>query len=329
MMLTPTKVYFACILFLLGGWNTTFALEQEDRLPPSAWRFQYNFIQTPEITEAFGKSEDRVPLWHLMVRETDLQTKITGDLKRSEQRSEFLLEYGWSSRWLIGAKLPFHTRTQSSTLAIQSPSASESTLTQNLGTEEVSGLGDVVLKTAYDASASNTWHIRWGMLAQLATGQSGTSRGLEALALGERHPILSGFVHFNWYPLTHGLRNHFRFMLSNALSGKRETLTGEKVDYTGGNRADLWYGWTLERSNWFLGAELQRQQKDSSTLKTIQNNASWFYQVQAELGYGNLTDLEKSSLSFPWQIKLGHRNIVQGQNVPALESFSLTALLFF
>ena len=127
----------------------------------------------------------------------------------------------------------------------------------------------------------------------------------------------------------HGIRNGFRIEGKNEFTGERETIEGEKVYYSAGHRADLYYSWSIERQNIFAGTELHFFQRSESKLPTGKSNASFLKEMNFEFGYGNLSELEQKPLSFPWQFRLGYTRPFAGQNTPLIHLWELSSTFLF
>ena len=113
------------------------------------------------------------------------------------------------------------------------------------------------------------------------------------------------------------------------MTGERETLEGEKVYYSAGHSADLYYSWSIERQNIFAGTELHYFQQSESKLPTGKSNESFLKEINFEFGYGNLSELEQKPLSNPWQVRLGYKRPFAGQNSPLIQSWELSSTFLF
>jgi len=234
----------------------THAIEFENRLPESVWEVEMRLKHTPVYDRAFNGYGEEAPLQQLMLWDREWRDSVVGKLQREEQRLEIRMTYGLTEKWMLEATIPLLQKKQTSTLKIESATAIQQKILENLASENLSGLGDIKLKFAKDTLTTTTWHNRGGFTLRLPTGTTGTPRGISTNSTGEGHGSVGAYFHFNWYPLTHGIRNAFRIEGTNELVGKRETLDGEKGYYSAGHRADLFYNWSIERQNIFAGTEL-------------------------------------------------------------------------
>ena len=308
---------------------TLSAFELENRIPASVWELEMRFHYTPAYSRAFNGYGQEAPLQQLMLWDREWRDSVEGELQRQEQRLEFRMGYGLSEKWMIETTIPLVQKQQTSTLSIASATSSQEKVLNNLASETQSGLGDISVQIAKDLSATNTWYNRGGFTFRLPTGTSGTPRGTAANAIGERHSSVGAFFHFNWFPLTHGVRNGIRLAASNELIGKRETLEGEEVYYSAGHRADIFYNWSIERQNIFAGTELHYFQQSESKLSLGKSNAAFLKEISFEFGYGNLSELEQNTLSYPWQVRLGYTRPIAGQNIPVANQWVFISTIYF
>ena len=242
---------------------------------------------------------------------------------------ELKLAYGLTEDWVVEAMIPMVRKIQSSSLKFDAGTPDQQKVISNLSSEELNGLGDINIQFGKDLSYSTTWHNRGGFTTRLPTGNKGMRRGISSNSIGEGHGSVGAFIHVTWYPLVHGIRNCFRIEGKNELTGERETLEGEKVYYSAGHRADLYYSWSIERQNVFAGTELHYFQQSESKLPTGESNASFLKEINFEFGYGNLSELEQKPLSYPWQVRIGYTRPFAGQNTPLIHRWELSSTFLF
>ena len=306
------------------------AIELETRIPPSVWEIEINFKHTPTYNKAFNGYGEEVPLHELLLWNRDWLENVKGELQREEQVLELSMAYAFAENWLIKGKIPFLQKKQTSTLNFESGTLSQKKILSNLDTENHNGIGDISIQISNDLSYGTTWHNRGGISFRIPSGDSGIPRGTFSNAIGERHGSIGSFFHFTWFPLVYGLRNSFRIQGTNELIGnQRETLDGVKSYYAAGNTADIFYSWSIERQNFFLGAEFHYFQQPESKLPTGQSNDSFLKEIKLEFGYGNLSNLELKPLILPWQLRLGYAHSISGQNIPIANRWEIISNLFF
>ena len=308
---------------------TLSAFELENRIPASVWELEMRFHYTPAYSRAFNGYGQEAPLQQLMLWDREWRDSVEGELQRQEQRLEFSMAYGLTEKWMIEATVPLVQKKQTSSLSFASATSSQQKVISSLASETQSGPGDISLQIAKDLGATTTWYNRGGFTIRLPTATSGTPRGVAANAIGNGHSSVGTFFHFNWFPLKHGVRNGIRLAASNELIGKRETLEGEKVNYSAGNRANIFYNWSIERQNIFAGTELHYFRQSESKLPLGKLNTAFLKEISLEFGYGNLSELEQNTLSVPWQVRLGYTRPIAGQNTPVANHWVLSSTFYF
>ena len=315
------------LLFLLPP--TLPAIQLENRMPESVWQAEISLKIVPLYSRAFNGYGEEAPLQNLMLWDRGWYDLVEGELKREEKWLELKLAYGLTEDWVVEAMIPMVQKIQSSSLKFDSGTPEQQKVISNLASEELKGLGDINIQFGKDLSSSTTWHNRGGFTTRLPTGNNGNRRGIYSNSIGEGHGSVGAFMHFTWYPLVHGIRNGFRIEGKNEMTGERETLEGEKVYYSAGHRADLYYSWSIERQNIFAGTELHYFQQSESKLPTGKSNASFLKEINFEFGYGNLSELEQKPLSYPWQVRLGYTRPFAGQNTPLIHLWELSSIFLF
>ena len=315
------------ILFLLKP--TLSAIQLEDPMPESVWNAEISLKIVPSYSRAFNGFGEEVALQNLMLWDREGYDLVEGDLKREEKRLEIKMVYGLTEDWILGAIIPMLQKIQSSSLKFDSGTSEQRRVISGLSSEELNGLGDINIQIGKVLRYSTTFYNLGGFTTRLPTGNKGIRRGIFSNSIGEGHGSIGVFIHVNWYPLVHGIRNVFRIEGKNELTGERETLEGEKVYYSAGHRADLYYSWSIERQNIFAGTELHFFQQSESKLPTGKSNASFLKEINFEFGYGNLSELEQKPLSLPWQVRLGYTKPFSGQNTPIIQLWELNAIFLF
>ena len=315
------------LLFLIP--QTLPAIKLENRMPESVWQAEISLKIVPSYSRTFNGYGEEAPLQNLMLWDRGWFDLVEGELKREEKRLELKLAYGLTEDWVVEAMIPMVQKIQSSSLKFDAGTPDQQKVISNLSSEELNGLGDINIQFGKDLSYSTTWHNRGGFTTRLPTGNKGMRRGISSNSIGEGHGSVGAFIHFTWYPLVHGIRNCFRMEGKNELTGERETLEGEKVYYSAGNRADLYYSWSIERQNVFAGTELHYFQQFESKLPTGESNASFLKEINFEFGYGNLSELEQKPLSYPWQVRIGYTRPFAGQNTPLIHRWELSSTFLF
>ena len=318
---------FLFLLFLVPP--TLPAIQLEDSMPESVWQAEIILKIVPSYSRAFNGFGEEAPLQNLMLWDRGWHDLVEGELKREEKWLELKLAYGLTEDWVGEAIIPMVQKIQSSSLKFDSGTPEQQKVISNLASEELKGLGDINIQFGKDLSSSTTWHNRGGFTTRLPTGNKGKRRGISSNSIGEGHGSVGVFIHFTWYPLVHGIRNGFRIEGKNELTGERETLEGEKVYYSAGHRADLYYSWSIERQNIFAGTELHFFQKSESKLPTGKSNKSFLKEINFEFGYGNLSELEHKPLSYPWHVRLGYNSPFAGQNTPLIHRWELSSTFLY
>ena len=308
---------------------TLSAIQLEDRMPESVWQAEIILKIVPSYSRAFNGYGEEAPLKNLMLWDHGWYNLVEGELKREEKRLELKLAYGLTEDWVLEAMIPMVQKIQSSSLKFDSGTTEQQKVISNLGSEELNGLGDINIQFGKHLSYSSTLHNLGGFTIRLPTGNKGTRIGTSSNSIGEGHGSVGVFFHITWYPLVHGVRNGFRIEGKNELTGERETLEGEKVYYSAGHSAELYYSFSIERQNIFAGTELHYFQQSESKLSTGKSNESFLKEINFEFGYGNLSELEQKPLSYPWQVRLGYKRPFAGQNLPLIHSWELSSTFLF
>ena len=321
--------HFQALLFVLLLITPTLsAIQLEDPIPELVYQTEISLNIIPSYSRAFNGFGEEAALQNLLLWDRGWYDLVEGELKREEKRLEIKLAYGISEDWVIEALVPMVQKIQSSSLKFDSGTSEQKKVISNLASEELNGVGDINLQIGKVLSYSTTFYNLGGFTTRLPTGNKGVRQGVFSNSIGEGHGSVGLFVHVNWYPLVHGIRNVFRIEGKNKLTSERETLEGEKVYYSAGHSTDIYYSWSIERENIFAGSELHYFQQFESKLPTGRSNASFLKEINFEFGYGNLSELEQKPLS-PWLFRLGYTRPFAGQNTPLIHSWEFCSTFLF
>jgi hypothetical protein len=295
------------------------ALELTHRIPESVQRLEIRMEYTPSYQEVYGRYEKRVPLREWLFENE--ATTVSGTVSRSETRIHFDYDWGWMDDWTVSVASAVVHKSQTVNLSggsgLELPESGS-----------VTGLGDTTISLRKALFASTTWFSVGGMQLVLPTGTAGKAIGHSPNAIGERQTDVGGFFRFTWYPLAPGWRNGLGLRVLSQLKGTRKNYRGERVTYYPGNRREVYYNWSYEVDNLFFGGELKRIEQGPTTLGTSQRNSLFADQGTLEVGFGNLTDLEKHPLPLPWQFRLSWSKYLRARHVPAAPTLGLTLMLF-
>ncbi len=322
--------HFQTFLFLLLLLPSKLpAIQLEDRMPKSVWQTEISLKIIPSYSRAFNGYGKKAPLQNLLLWDSGWYGAVDGELKREVKQLEIKLAYGLTEDWVVKVMIPLLQKIQTSSLEYDSGTVEQQKVISNIASEELNGLGDISIQFGKDLSYSTTFHNIGGFTSRLPTGNKGIRRGIHSNSIGEGHGSLGLFFHITWYPLVHGLRNSFRIEGKNELITERENLKGEKVYYSAGHIADIFYSWSIERQNIFAGSEMHYFQQSESKLPAGKSNNSFLKKINFEFGYGNLSELEQKPLTYPWQVRLGYSKPFAGQNAPLVDSWELSSKFLF
>ncbi len=330
---------FALLICFLNLQLSAVWASEEELLPPSVWQVYLKWQQTPEYSKAYGNSGQQIPLDELLIRDRDVRKRIGGKLTRKESRFDFRLRYGISHDWSISLQIPIISKMQSSSLFVEEVAGGEDLLelnqksqktVDNLKSDSTSGIGDSVIRVIYTLSSTNDGLFQGGFSLTLPTGETGTPRGVFSNSIGDRQTDLSGFVNYIFYPYIRGFRHGPYLELTNQFEGERETLEGIKGSYFGHTLINIRYHLNYEWSNWFAGGRFDYLGGGGSSIDGESQNDTFFItSIQAQLGYGNLSDLEKAFVSFPYQLRIGATTPLQGRNYPTMSHIQITGIFYF
>lgn len=287
-------------------------------------------LETQDI--AMDQSGTPGPLKNFLVRDRALREEIEGRITRNVTRYDLRATYGISDKWNLSLNIPFVEVEQVSTLTgAPGASAEALELVDLLQTQTISGIGDVELTSLYRPVFSDWNAFTWGLgLLYPGSGQKSPYVGATSLQLGEPMVQILGFAHYTRYPALPHSRVDFRVALRHQLNEQVTVANGETRRVETANALSFKLGWSQELGNFLygLGAEIMGQGEHtvSGERQVDQVRAQI---IRTRIGYGNLSGLEQGPLSFPYQVRLEHRNVLRGADIQDGDHLTLSFLAYF
>ena len=325
-------IRYVSIILIFGATtnHTLLAIEVEQPLPPQVIEAKIQYQYQPEYSEIWGSGGKDASLKEMVLGK--YSNEFSGEITQSEHLLKVSFIYGWTETSALGATIPWKQKKQSTSLTFSgvNKTAELQSVEKNVASDSQAGLGDVALWMRYNLSSSYRW--LWTLTPKLVfpTGVTGKARGFKPVAIGDGQIDLGLKLQSQWYPpQSEGVLQITSVEGLNQLKGERENLAGEKVSYQPGNSFDMRYGWILEVENYMLGAEFSWFIQAPDTLGSESGSTRRLYQWNFELGYGNLTQLEREPLPVPFQVRFGVLRPFMGENVPKESQYYLSGDVYF
>lgn len=304
---------------------------EDEIVPGSVLHTRLSLLLETQDT-ALDQSGTHGPLKNFLVRDTALRDEIEGSITRNVTRYDLRTTYGISDSWNLSLNIPFVEVEQVSTLG-GTPGASVEALelADLLQSQTISGIGDVELTSLHRPVFSDWNAFTWGFgLLFPGSGRESPYVGATSLQLGEPTVQLHGFVHYTRFPALPRSRVDFRVAMRHQLNEQITVANGETRRLEPVNSLSFKLGWSQELGNFLygLGAEFIGQGEHTVNGERLVDQVRAQI-IRTRIGYGNLSGLEQGPLSFPYQLRLEHRNVLRGADIPDGDHFTLSFLAYF
>ena len=327
-------IRYLSIVFCLGFSSWANALEIEDRIPVHVARIEIIQSIVPEYSRSYDGGYSETSLQHLVIRDQSMRNAISGKFARQEWKTEFRGEIGLTEFWALEIQVPLLEKKQDSTLQVKDDVPMDervdaNTVVENLSSESNHGIGDIWAELRYEFFYSYRWFISGSLLGKLPTGADSERVGFYSNNIGDGSASFGGSLNLSWYPTATRLRNGIKIKTTSQLQVERKDLKGKTGMLSSGNQLTLYYNWIWEQAKFFTGIEWESfLQLPSKFLgeSVAGKRVDWLHW---EVGYGNLSELEKNSFPLPWQFRFGYSHLLQGANVPNNPSWNLVWIAFF
>ena len=261
------------------------------------------------------------------------QSAVSGTLSRDIDESDLLLQVGITDHWNFSLLVPYVQAVQHSTLRVLDPNA-DPVLTATVAALQdrtVSGVGNLKFTSLHRPVFSDFNGFVWGYGYQGSTSpNTGVYTGIGSLQTRDPYGGLFAFSHYTHYPTLARSRLDLRAEYQYPFVDRVNLPTGSRVSVEGGATTVLSVSWEHEPGIWGYGLGAQAKNSLATRLDgESQEDSVKEYVFHAQLGIGNLVDLELAPIRFPFQLLLAWDTTVYGFNTPLRDRWSFTFLTYF
>lgn len=324
---------WAVLAILAGALTAGAALGSEDDLVPAGVVEIRTTVSHETQTKAIARDSDTHGLEVYTLPSPTSQDYVAGQLSRTIDETDLLLKVGITDRWNLSLLLPYVQATQRSDLRSTTPGRDPvlDVTVARLQNQTVSGAGNLRLTSLHRPVFTDYHGFVWGYGYQGALEtNTGIYTGIGSLQTRDPYGGIYAFTHYTYYPKLARSRFDVRGEYQYPFGDMVNIPTGARVSVKGGATALLSLGWEHEPGAWGYGMALQSKTSQQTQLNgDLQEDPVKEYLFHGQLGFGNLIELEKRPLRFPYQALLTYDTTVYGFNTPLRERWSLVFLTYF
>lgn len=281
---------------------------------------------------AFDQAGDSGPMKNFLIKDALIRAEIGGDITREVTRYDLRFTYGLSDTWNLSLNLPFVEVRQNSTLAANAGASTEARETADLlQSATIQGLGDVELISLHRPLFSDWNAFTWGYgISYPGSSQKSPYVGATSLELGRPSPAILAFVRYTRYPAIEHARFDLTSRVWSQLGGGVTVPGGDERRLDGLNQAVVRMDWTHGIGAFFYGLGMGFLNQSQHTLagqRLADQIRAQF--LRLSIGMGNLTDLEKGPVAFPYQLRLEFQDVQRGADIPNGSHITLSLQMFF
>ncbi len=251
----------------------------------------------------------------------------SGSIRYESFRHSLSIQYGLFRTINLGMALPNITRKRISDLTLNDPVASS--LVDNNGAAESSGLGDIEIWGLWRKTYSDEVDLQFGMTVDLNNGDYYYNQP-EKLALGSGAQEISAFMRLRLYAIGSSFQTYLQLKETITLDS---TITdGNDQEYTlsRGNHTHASAILSVNAGSLQFGGGIKMAMQGKTSIDDVgQDDGFQSYSSRLYLNYGNLYLLEESPISLPWEIQIHFENSLFGNNAPVTQKIGLNTSLYF
>jgi len=317
------------VLVMTADWEAQ-AAPEEEIVPSGVFRVLVSESSTTQ-TEAIDRRKTRGPLKNYLLPDNDLRDATTGAIQRTRSETELRLTFGLSNAWNISLRLPYLQLEQNSTLQNETTNPEEKAHLATLENASISGLGDLRLSLLYRPVYNDRNGLIWsfGWEKPSAGGDIPFSDSTSLTTTNHVHRYLVLMQYTRYTAVIRG-RYDLSFRWSEGLPATVETTAGNQQKLKPGADIKARMGWVQEFHDFSFGVESDYGVVGQNSLggELLRDNSyRWNYRLQ--VGYGNLSGLEKGPVAFPYRLLISKEGLVRGFNTVADDITILSLETFF
>lgn len=302
---------------------------QDEIVPAGAWSHELALFYQ-EQDRAYNRFGNLTALRSFLLPGLDARRTTTGFITRTVTRLEFRFTYGLSDSWNLSLEIPYLSLDQDSKLVSTSTDPLVGEEVKSFRRQSLSGLGDGRLTLLHRPLFSDRNAVLWGFGYTQALADREARPGQHALGLGSPSPSLRAFVHYTRFPRVERSRFDLRFQFEMGIDGEIDTFDEGSQPFRKGNAATFQLGWSQEFGRFAAGVQLSEMRRSQSRLDGAgQDDPEKETAARLRLGYGNLVELERQPLPFPYLLTIEFERSLRGFNVIFRDGTTLSLQYFF
>ncbi len=304
---------------------------EDEIVPGGAWLLKLNVTEDIQH-DAIARDARRHPLANYLLGDHKVSGQVEGGAVRSVTETGTQLGVGLTDRWNLRLSVPYREIRQESNLTTASTDPKIAGIVAGLQDRTVSGIGDVRLTSLHRPlfTDSDAIVLSWGLLVPGSRPQS-LYIGQPTLDVGVPYRALEGAFQYTHYLLSaERARLDLRADFSVGSSVRVNTPTEQGITLYGPNSGGLLIQWGQEFETLGYGIFLRHR----GVTQTFLGGSAQKDQVkETRLGgrftVGNLAELERRPLTFPFLAGLEVDHVVLGYNVPDSSRYTLFLRTYF
>lgn len=322
-----TTVTFLLPLFILFMAQATSA-QEIDFLPEGVFSAGYE-LTTSSYNSILDGSKKNDLLVELLDRNSIGEEDIKGDLAYSSTVHSFKLQYGLYDSLNLAAIVPFVINKRESNLdVVDTGNATHMQFASDYESAESQGLGDISLIATWRPLYSDSNDFRVSVELNGNNGEYHLSDS-DKVSLGNGANDLG--IHIRW--IAYSSESEFRVdveLAALATENFEVTEDGTNYEIKKGNNVLLSIDLSDNIGSMNYGGGFKALTSGKTMINKVDQGDNYLaYSYKLFLNFGNLNQLEDSTVNLPWNAGFYFEDIFAGTNAPASSTFGFKGTLYF
>jgi hypothetical protein len=316
----------ACVAVL----SASAGAAQDEIVPQGVWLLRTE-LATRSDSRALDRARNDSPLLDYLVPDETVRSAIDGSVERDVRRAELQLTYGLRDTWNLALSVSWAQVEQRSTLTTASVNPAVLAEVDRQKSRTVSGLGTYRLTSLHRPVFKDRHAFVYGYGLDWPSGSAASAwAGPGTLLVDSPFRRVFGLVHYTYYPGAETLHFDLRSELGIGLDQNLELAGGGSGSVNPGNDFRILLGWGQEFGPLETGLAYQMRLQSRTSVDGVKPDDDFTEnRVRVTLGFGNLRELERGPVAFPYALELTYDHTVLGVSTPLYRELRLGLRFYF
>jgi hypothetical protein len=285
-------------------------------------------VSTSSFKDYYTKNAHKISVLDMLRRRNDIDTNaVTGSVRYENTVTQLHFQYGLFKSVNLGISVPYLNTERKSNLNLNDPA--EATFAESLENSKASGLGDVEIWGLWQLQYTDQTDLKLGVKI-IGDNAPLNSEEVSKMPLGSGSKELSLFLHWSVYSIQSSLWMFMEMEYVFTEDSEIKSTDGQKITKQKSNNFAAKIDVSGHSKQFGYGGGTRIRSNASQKLDGVSQSDGYLsYGLRAYLSYGNLYQLEKKIIRYPWETRIELEKVITGSNAPEVQVISLQFMTYF